>query len=328
MLELTFTSCRPLREDLALMGGTIDDEDFTSIILGSIPQSYDTYIAAITATSTLLNQTLSPTNLIDAICDEVDRRIIKNPKSKKKDEFDAAYVAGQSSGKGKKDGEESKKYKKVKCYNCKKLGHIARECWAKGGGAEGKGPKGKGKGKEVAAKADEKDGNDSDAVWMVSAGDEIIDEVGDKVAVWLQSINEGSGSECYLWTEDEISGNDDIDVVNHSPAITDTESNISTGDLNINDLISDTLTSESEVNLISDLEIVRNSSEDGILKADEEVSEGTLDLDEEPRTSTFAAAVFASSVSQTTETELFDSGASRHMLPYKQKFINYFPIQK
>jgi hypothetical protein len=64
-----------MREDLASMGGSISDEDFTSIILGSIPLSYDTYIAAITATSTLLNQTLSPTNLIDAIHDEADGQV-------------------------------------------------------------------------------------------------------------------------------------------------------------------------------------------------------------------------------------------------------------
>src|SRR5882762_10134513 len=69
-----------MREDLASMGGSIVDEDFTSIILGSIPPSYDTYIAAITATSTLLNQALTPTNLIDAICDEADCKAIKNPK--------------------------------------------------------------------------------------------------------------------------------------------------------------------------------------------------------------------------------------------------------
>ena len=36
-----------MREDLASMGWSILDEDFTSIILGSIPPSYDTYIAAI-----------------------------------------------------------------------------------------------------------------------------------------------------------------------------------------------------------------------------------------------------------------------------------------
>ena len=59
-------------EDLASMGRLIPDKNITSIILGSIPQLYDTYIMAITATSSLLNQTLSPTNLIDAICDEAD----------------------------------------------------------------------------------------------------------------------------------------------------------------------------------------------------------------------------------------------------------------
>ena len=186
-----------MREDLASMGGSIDDEDFTSIILGSIPQSYDTYIAAITATSTLMDKTLSPTNLIDAIRDEADRRTIKNPKSKKAEQ-DVAYSAGQSSGKGKKDGEGTKKSKKVKCYNCKNFGHIAKQCWVKGGGAEGKGPKGKGKEKEVAAKAEEKEGSDSDAVWMVSAGNEVVDSIDDKVASWLSGVNRGSGSECNL----------------------------------------------------------------------------------------------------------------------------------
>lgn len=35
------------------------------------------------------------------------------------------------------------------CYNCKKKGHITLECWAKGGGKEGQGPKGrKGTGKK------------------------------------------------------------------------------------------------------------------------------------------------------------------------------------
>ena len=176
------------------MGGSISDEDFMSIILGSIPQSYDSYIAAIMATSSLLDKTLSPTNLINAIRDEEDRCTIKNPKSKKKDEQDATYVAGQSLGKGKKDGDDSKKSKKnVRCYNCKKMGHIAKNCWAKGGGAEGSGPKGKGKdkGKEVAANADEKGGDDSDAVWTVSAGDEIDD----KVASWLRNVEGGDGSE-------------------------------------------------------------------------------------------------------------------------------------
>ena len=40
-------------------------------------------------------------------------------------------------GKGKDDSD------KKKCYNCKKKGHIAKDCWAKGGGMEGKGLQGR-----------------------------------------------------------------------------------------------------------------------------------------------------------------------------------------
>src|SRR5882762_5334112 len=53
-------------EDLTSMGAPVNNEDFTSIILRSVPASYDMYIAAIIATSSLFNRSLTPTNLIDA----------------------------------------------------------------------------------------------------------------------------------------------------------------------------------------------------------------------------------------------------------------------
>jgi hypothetical protein len=38
--------------------------------------------------------------------------------------------------------------KDVECYNCHKKGHLAKDCWSKGGGSEGQGPR-KGRGKKA-----------------------------------------------------------------------------------------------------------------------------------------------------------------------------------
>ena len=118
--------------------GSITDEDFTSIILGSILPSYDTYITVILATSSSLNQSLSHTNLIDVLCDEVDLKAIMNKKLKKD----------------------------IKFWNCLEKRHTRAECW----GAGGKGPKmWKGKQKETAVKVEiRSDVEDVDAVWMVN----------------------------------------------------------------------------------------------------------------------------------------------------------------
>ena len=179
-------------------------------------------------------------------------------------------MAGQSSKKGKKDSNESKRLKKVKCYNCKNFGHIAKECWAKGGGAEGKGPKGKGKSKEVAAKAEEKSGGDSDAVWMVSAGDENGVEASDRVLDWLRDVGGGNGSECELWTEEEINDNNEFAVIDYSPETISTESDIFSYDADVNDFFSETTVSNDDADTIPDLESVSESSEGSIFGADEE----------------------------------------------------------
>src|ERR1700678_755548 len=85
---------------------------------------------------------------------------------------------------------------------------------------------------------------------------------------------------------------------------------------------------EAYADSLPDLISMLDSSEDSVSRADEEISKEPLDSGDEPRSFTFAATILANSVSSTTETELFDSGASRHMSPYRHKFINFFPIQK
>ena len=66
-------------------------------------------------------------------------------------------------------------HKDKECYNCKKMGHIAADCWAKGGGKEGKGPKGR-KGtrkKNRANQAENVNSNLNDACYMAGNSREI-----------------------------------------------------------------------------------------------------------------------------------------------------------
>ena len=81
------------------------------------------------------------------VINEYKCRKVKEKRDESKDEALTAALT-------KKSGKQDKW--NVECFNCHKKGHYKSECWAKGGGNEGNGPK-QGKGtKEDAAPAEEK----------------------------------------------------------------------------------------------------------------------------------------------------------------------------
>src|ERR1700761_4530966 len=177
------TKLQALREELIAMSADPGDDNFIAILLGSLPTSYDPYLAALTATSALLNQTIDPDTYIRGIGDEADRRRIKN---RTKEEKEAAFNAnGGSSGHGRR----GKRSSTVECYNCHKKGHIKAECWAKGGGKEGQGPRGKGKSAAANKAADYDDG-----VWYAHAdssdGDSELDDWRDLAEMNLGGYDE------------------------------------------------------------------------------------------------------------------------------------------
>ena len=43
-----------MREDLAVLGDDLNDEDFCAMLLGSLPQSYDSYLSAVTTALSVL----------------------------------------------------------------------------------------------------------------------------------------------------------------------------------------------------------------------------------------------------------------------------------
>jgi hypothetical protein len=136
-----FKQMANVREQLAAMGKVISDEDYTDILLTSLPSSYDQSCTSISHSTRLSWQPLTADALVEMILNEFTQREIKKEKSNSKDEAFAA---------------DTTKPKK-QCSNCKKRGHLKADCWAKGGGKEGQGPRSKDKGKDSMAAAEDKD---------------------------------------------------------------------------------------------------------------------------------------------------------------------------
>ena len=56
----TLTLCmHTMCENLVALGDDLDDEDFSAMLLGSLPQSYDSYLSAVTAALGVLGTKLS-----------------------------------------------------------------------------------------------------------------------------------------------------------------------------------------------------------------------------------------------------------------------------
>jgi hypothetical protein len=282
------------------------------------------------------------------------------------------------------------------------MGHMKKDCWAAGGGVEGKGPKkGKGKQKVTAAKAEMKDsGKDDevDGVWMANAEN--------NVRLWLAEFEEEefehweeaeSVGEC--WEEDWFSDDKGLAGFNICPGEPSTRANLTSDSMP--DLIPPwpdvalfpKALSESDVSRESDISediseqghhlvfevdaiapyidpimelhyfqpckfysnfFFRNSMPDLVtisdssseMEVDEERNkkkkDDDLDMDwvkieaeddgmvmdcgSDPETRYSVAMLANIGTPPNREAELYDSGASRHMSPYRQKFINFAQI--
>ena len=288
-----FATLRSMREDLAAMGHALKEDDFYAIILGSLPSSYDPYISAVNATSSVMGKTISSDDLMLTVTEEYERRNLRNKSGKKDDE--AAAFTSNDSGKGQKgDSSSSSKKKNAKCHNCSKKGHYKSDCWAPGGGKEGQGPKQKGKGK---AKSDGEKKDEKKEAGTVAASDAKGKEKEVEEA-WLAMIDE--------MTDEEASENGlDGDVLDEFEDLGDTIHDSPDFD-------------ELEEHTIELIEPISTST----------TPFGTNSgFDESAYTTTFSADELAGSAeTRNAEVDLYDSGASRHMSGFRHRFIDIVEI--
>src|ERR1700761_6180978 len=128
---------------------------------------------------------LTSSMVISLLLDEHDRRVLKKPKE------------GQEEALGADAGKKKKSKKDVECFNCKKKGHMKSDCWAKGGGKEGQGPKKKSQ--DNAASADQQQQSDAEAGAVI---EEVLDQDVSLATLENKPQREGelydSGASCHM----------------------------------------------------------------------------------------------------------------------------------
>ena len=85
---------------------------------------------------------MKPNDLITFITEEVQHRVINDEHTKNTESALTALSKKQRTGKHHSNRGKEKSTPGATCENCKNTGHTKADCWAKGGGKEGQGPRG------------------------------------------------------------------------------------------------------------------------------------------------------------------------------------------
>ena len=263
-----FAKLANMREQLAGMGESISDQHYANILLVSLPKCYKMRITAITTNADDTGRGIEPQKVVRLITDDYNRTTMAKEAKKSEDQVFAA-LSQRNKGKDKRN---------VECYNCKKKGHIKANCWAKGGGKEGQGPK-----------RDKNKSKDKDKDSAVPAVDKT-----DDTESWA-IIDED------FFDLDKDS--DKTDDIESWAAIIDEESTDFDKDTKKIDII------ESWAVIEEDLSDIDTDYKDAYIKdSDQDILKGDDDINDQPEQ-------VASSAGD-SKVELYDSGASRHISPF------------
>lgn len=144
----TLSSLQIMYEELAGMGVILPDNTYMSYIRQSCGTQYRDLFKILSTSSRLTKTLLTSEILIKEVLDAADEKDVE----KEDDANNSALAIGRAAslvpkGSGSRGKERKSKEDRshLHCDNCGKKGHTHPNCWAPGGGSEGKGPHQKGK---------------------------------------------------------------------------------------------------------------------------------------------------------------------------------------
>lgn len=126
-----FNRGRTVAWELQALGAVIDDKQLIATLLSGIPPQFDQI------TTVLLTQDNLTVIRAQEHLQACEARFSCRDKRAAPEAVEGSAMAAVDGAKGK--SRPGGQRRRIKCFNCNKLGHIARECRAKGGGQEDEG---------------------------------------------------------------------------------------------------------------------------------------------------------------------------------------------
>ena len=292
------------KEELAQVGVKISDEDYLSTIISSLPDALSNFASMqMSWTFQQTQQSMDTSTLMTMLLQEAERQDLRNQKRKqstgkgKEDDKGEALVVSTEKPKGKRDCSN------ITCWNCGEKGHFSSKCDQPKKAKDSKpaatpastsNPK-----KEGTSAAAIDSSSDGEGAWCVEdVGGDVVEDVGCNNIPRVEDV--GCDCDSSDWFDEEAS-DVDVDWFEESVAAVD------------DDLPELLALSDSE-DEGSDLE------EEFVNGAGEKVvMEDLLDKSGE-------AFVVAESIQSAGMAELYDSGCTNHISPYKSQFENFKPI--
>ena len=124
-----------IHKHLSRMAVALHDNDYVSMVLMSLPESYTIHIKTLADAASSSGNPLTAHNLITKVIDLYKKHPICAGHETKPSGNDSAFHASEPKHKGKRGNQKPKK--EVECYNCHKKGHFSCNCYGPRGSKEG-----------------------------------------------------------------------------------------------------------------------------------------------------------------------------------------------